>query len=285
MFPLQEPVTLNALVEQCSCPTRVAGLPRPSAIPFEPTKENILRLKEWIIQHYASSAFNTCEHQPLPCMSGDPLEIHLGPNTKLTAYHTPIPVPHHWKTQVKSDLDCDVRLGIIGPVPPGTPTAWYARMIVVPKRMVHRTELLIYRHSVATYHITNHTPAPSIRFLWYHHQHQVQSGCLEWVSFYASEPGCKQWYNFHDKMGPVQIPSGTTRITSSRRWLHEGVRWLHYWLIPQDEMHQWYPPLGQYNWLVFLAYHQLYLHMCQKWCCVQSEEIPLRTGRHRICWV
>ena len=34
---------------------------------------------------------------------------------------TPIPVPYHCKAQVKADLDRDVRLGIIEPVPPLLP--------------------------------------------------------------------------------------------------------------------------------------------------------------------
>ena len=39
-----------------------------------------------------------------------------------TAVHTPLPVPHHLKKKVKKQIGEDVTLGIIEPVPPGTPT-------------------------------------------------------------------------------------------------------------------------------------------------------------------
>ena len=50
------------------------------------------------------------------------------------AAHTPIQVPAHWTAQVKADLDRDVALGIIKPVPLNTVTTWCARMVVVPKQ-------------------------------------------------------------------------------------------------------------------------------------------------------
>ena len=67
-------------------------------------------------------------------MSGRPLKIHLKPNATPKAYHTPIPVPFHWKKQVKEDLDMDVKLGTIEPVPQGTPTKWCSRMVCVGKK-------------------------------------------------------------------------------------------------------------------------------------------------------
>jgi hypothetical protein len=160
-FPVPVPTTINAVVTECSCPERQPVPPMPSKIPFEPSKENVPKLEEWILQHFASSAFNTCEHQPLPYMSGDPLEIHFRPDAKPTAFHTPIPVPHHWKAQVKADLDRDVRLGIIEPVPPGTPTVWCARMVVVPKKDGSpRRTVDLQALNAATYRITHHTPTP-----------------------------------------------------------------------------------------------------------------------------
>ena len=67
-------------------------------------------------------------------MTGVPLQIHFHPNVKPNTRHTPIPVPHYWKAQAKADLDHDVRLGIIEPVPRGTPTVWYSKMVMVPKK-------------------------------------------------------------------------------------------------------------------------------------------------------
>ena len=67
-------------------------------------------------------------------MHGEPLEIFLNPHAKPVAVHTPIPVPVHWQEQVKRELDRDVRLGVIEEVPPGTPTTWCHRMVIVAKK-------------------------------------------------------------------------------------------------------------------------------------------------------
>ena len=39
----------------------------------------------------------------------------------------------HWMEKVKADLDQDVHLGIIEPVPINTPTSWCSRMVIVLK--------------------------------------------------------------------------------------------------------------------------------------------------------
>ena len=141
--------------------TREATPPRPESLPLPPGKENIPALEKWIRQRYASSAFNTCEHQPLPIMSGEPLTITFKPNAKPVAHHTPIPVPHHWKSRVKDDLDRDVRLNIIEPVPPGTPTIWCSRMVVVPKKDgTPRRTVDLQALNTASYRSTHHTPSP-----------------------------------------------------------------------------------------------------------------------------
>lgn len=151
--PDQDPV--------CSCPPRSPPPPLPDSLPLPATAANRASLERWILDRYSSSAFNTCEHQPLPKMSGQPLDIHFRSECKPTAHHCPIPVPHHWKSQVKQDLDRDVRLGIIEPVPQGTPTVWCARMVVVgkkdgsPRRTVDLQPL-----NDATYRETHHTPSP-----------------------------------------------------------------------------------------------------------------------------
>jgi hypothetical protein len=67
-------------------------------------------------------------------MTGPPMKITFKKDYTPHAVHKPIQVAHHWKYKVKADLDCDVRLGIIEPVPPGTPTVWCARMVVTPKK-------------------------------------------------------------------------------------------------------------------------------------------------------
>ena len=82
---------------------------------------------------YATSAFNTCPHQPLQEMTGKPLDIVFMEGAVPVAVHTPVSVPHHWKAEVKAGLDKDVDLGIIEQVPAGTPTTWLSRMVVAPK--------------------------------------------------------------------------------------------------------------------------------------------------------
>ena len=107
--------------------------PRPSALPFLATPEHIDDLKKWLLDAFASSAFNTSSY-PLPAMSGPPMKIHIKPDAQPHAVHTPIPISHHWKQQVKADLDRDVAMGIIEPVPIGTPTTFCAKMLTVPKK-------------------------------------------------------------------------------------------------------------------------------------------------------
>jgi len=51
-----------------------------------------------------------------------------------TSFHSPIPVPIHWQDQVKADLDRNVRLGVIEPVPIGEPVTWCHRMVVCAKK-------------------------------------------------------------------------------------------------------------------------------------------------------
>ncbi len=62
------------------------------------------------------------------------LKIPLRPDAVPHAVHTPVPVPHYWKEQVKADLKRDVDMGILEPVSVGTPTIWCSQMVVVAKK-------------------------------------------------------------------------------------------------------------------------------------------------------
>ena len=149
------------LSSPCGCPRRTEPPPPPDKMPFAPTPENREKLEKWLLDYYSSSAFNTCEHQTLPKMAGKPLDIHFRPEAKPKAFHCPIPVPHHWKRQVKADLDRDVRLGIIEPVPPGTPAIWCSKMVVVAKKDGSPRRTVDLQHlNDATYRETHHTPSP-----------------------------------------------------------------------------------------------------------------------------
>ena len=118
----------------CGCPLCTAPLPHPEQLPLPPTMENRAKLETWILNHYASSAFNTCPHQPLQTITGKLMGITFRPDTTPSAVHSPIPIPHHWKKAMKEVLDRDVSLGIIEPVPQGTPTVWCSKMVVTPKK-------------------------------------------------------------------------------------------------------------------------------------------------------
>ena len=71
---------------------------------------------------------------PFPVMSGEMHHIHLKPDHQLYAVHSPIPLPHHWKTDVKKLLDEYVQAGIIIPVDVGEAVDWCTRMVVIPKK-------------------------------------------------------------------------------------------------------------------------------------------------------
>ena len=67
-------------------------------------------------------------------MSGPPLKLMIDPEATPFAYHSPIPVPLHWRADVKAGLDRDVLLGVIEPVPVGEPVTWCHRMVVCAKK-------------------------------------------------------------------------------------------------------------------------------------------------------
>ena len=105
---------------------------RPKELPYDPTPENIPKLKQYLIDQFSSSIFN--RSAPFPGMSTPSAHIYLKPNAVPYARHTPIPIPHHWKEEVKQSLDEDVKRGIIKPVVIGTPVQWCFLMAVATKK-------------------------------------------------------------------------------------------------------------------------------------------------------
>ena len=104
--------------------------PLPQKIPFEATEANVTKLKKFLMNHYASSTFNTCEQQTLPMMERPPMSLMISENAKPTAYHTPLPIPIHWQDEVKRSIERDINLGVIEPVPVGEPVTWCHRMVL-----------------------------------------------------------------------------------------------------------------------------------------------------------
>ena len=125
---------INLGEDCCNCPTRQTPPPLPTSLPFPATEENREKLEQWLLDYYKSSTFNICEHQTLPMMSGPPMRLIVNDDATPVAHHTPIPVPVHWQEQVKIGLDQDVQLGVIEPVPVGTPVSWCHRMVVCAKK-------------------------------------------------------------------------------------------------------------------------------------------------------
>ena len=124
----------SGLAVNCDCPRRQLPPPLPTKPPFPVTEENRDKMQQYLIDYYKSSTFNTCEHQPLPMMKGPLLKLMVDPEAKPVACHTPVPVPLHWRDDVKAGLDQDVRLGVIEPVPVGEPVTWCHRMVVCAKK-------------------------------------------------------------------------------------------------------------------------------------------------------
>ena len=117
----------------CGCLRRAPPPPLPERLPMEPTEANVERMKSWILDRYAASAFNKCPHMRLPMMTCDPIRIHIDPEARPVAATTASTVPLHLREAVKEQLEEDVALGTIEKVPIGVKTMWQARMHVVPK--------------------------------------------------------------------------------------------------------------------------------------------------------
>ena len=79
---------------------------------------------------YRASTFNTCENQPLPLIQGPLLEFKVDQNVVPHAVYTPATVPAHWTKKVKADIDRNVALGVLEPVPLNTPTNWLHTMVI-----------------------------------------------------------------------------------------------------------------------------------------------------------
>lgn len=145
----------------CNCQPRQKPPPRPTKLPFPATVQNREKLEKWLLDYYASSTFNTCEHTQLPMMNGPPVRLLVNQEKEPMAHHTPIPVPIHWRDKVKEGLDKDVCLGVIEPVPIGTPVTYCHRMVICakkngkPRRTVDMQAL-----NINATRETHHTPSP-----------------------------------------------------------------------------------------------------------------------------
>ena len=95
----------------CGCPIRTLPPPIPETLPFNLETANPRLIEEWILKHFASSAFNCCEHQALPLMDkSPPLKFHVEDNAKPHAVFKPSPIPINYMGTIKSEIDrCQTR--------------------------------------------------------------------------------------------------------------------------------------------------------------------------------
>ncbi|KAK4305128.1 hypothetical protein Pmani_022960 [Petrolisthes manimaculis] len=145
----------------CECPLRTAPPTRPAKLPIMPSPKSTEVMKNWLLERFASSTFNICPHQPLPAMTGPPIEIRVDPDVQPVVTRRPPNVPVHWQEEVSEQLKRDVALGVIERVPPNTPVTWLHSMVLTPKSngTPRRTVDLqpLNRHSVRE---THHTIPP-----------------------------------------------------------------------------------------------------------------------------
>ena len=179
----QLPMMSDGQTAPCGCPKRTAPPPLPD-LPFPAMDSNRSRLEKYLLSYYKSSTFNTCPHQPLPHMSGPHMKLMVDPEATPVAYNSPIPVPLHFLEPVKADLDRDVRLGVIEPVPTGTPTTWCHRMVVCPKKdgTPRRTVdfQALNKHACRE---THHTPSPF--------------NLARSIPHYVKKSTCDAWNGYH----------------------------------------------------------------------------------------
>ena len=191
--------------ENCSCPPRTKPPPIPKDLPYPATNENRSKLERWLVDYYSSSTFNVCEHQPLPMMTGPPLHLIVDSAAKPHAVHTPIPVPVHWQKAVKDSLDRDVRLGVIEPVPWGTPTTWCSRMVTVGKKDgTPRRTVDLQPLNAASSRQTHHTVSP------FNQASLVPAGTKKTV--------CDAWNGYHSVPIREEDRNLTTFITPWGRY-------------------------------------------------------------------
>ena len=169
---------------KCQCPRR-GETPAPPPLPSAATEENRDQLEEQIRSHYRSSVFNQCGTQKLPEITGPPLKIFIKKGATPQAVHKAIPVPIHWREEVRQELERDCALGILERVEVNTPAEWCCRMVCVPRKSgkhrrtvdlqpLNRASLRQTHHTASPWHLARSVPA-----------NMVKSVCDVWNSYHT----------------------------------------------------------------------------------------------------
>ena len=114
---------------------------RSQKLPFSPTEQNIHRLKNWLLKHFAETALkNNGEFPPMSA------HIHLKEGAVSKARHSPIPVPIPLKEPVRQALWENVKKGIVTPVPVSMPIDWCSTMVITAKKNGKPRRTIEYKH-------------------------------------------------------------------------------------------------------------------------------------------
>ena len=148
-------------IAQCGCLRRTLPPLQIQDPPCEFSEKNREDLEKHILEQFSSSTFNVCPHQPWPEMHGPPMRLMIDRDAKPVAVHKAIPVPVHYQEKIKEGLDNDCSMGVIEPVPEGTPTTWCHWMVVCSKKSgdCRRTVDFQALNKCAARE-THHTPSP-----------------------------------------------------------------------------------------------------------------------------
>ena len=107
----------------------------PERIPYDPTPENIPLLKQFLLNAFSETAFNSDKDRYFPIMKGvPPAHIHLKPGAEPFVRRTPNLIPYFWRDAAKKLLDQHEKRGIIEKTPIGTATPWCFPMVITPKK-------------------------------------------------------------------------------------------------------------------------------------------------------
>ena len=130
-------------------------------------------------------------------------------------------------------------------VPPGPPTIWCSRVVVVPKK------------------------TGSIE-------------CVPCPTPHTIFPGGR--YIYH-RMGQVQVPPRSTRVPCSRGCIHQSLRWHCCRCPMEGQNSGWYGYLGLRCWMGIFAYSALHQLLCPQQHFLQPHQVPPHQDHCGLCWV
>ena len=130
--------------------------------------------------------------------------------------HKAVPVPIHWREEVRQELERDCALGILERVEVNTPAEWCCRMVCVPRKSgKHRRTVDLQPLNRASLRQTHHTASP------WHLARSVPANMVKSV--------CDVWNSYHTVPIRVQDRKYTQFITPWGRFRYcrapMGARW------------------------------------------------------------